>query len=166
MKLRLLLLIAAAAACGAAAAGDGFDGVRCDADIAKALTGQHLPNGRVDATEARHKDLGLKNLGADELDWGNEEWWRICGARVALLLDKRDIVRDVLKIPAQAGTAVFEGSCKGAQGEVIAVVENQAGAAELAARTAWKIDDSRKAFAAVPAKGLLCPRDGLMDLGQ
>jgi hypothetical protein len=165
MNLRLLLL-AWFAACGTAFADEGFKGIRCDADIAKALTGRHLSDERTEATEARHQNLGLKNLGAEELDWGNEEWWRICGVRYALLLDKHDIIRDVLKIPAPAGTALFEGSCKGGQGDVIAVVEASAGTADLAAQAAWKIDDAGKRFVAVPAAGLSCPRNGLLSDGQ
>jgi len=168
MKLRLLPLIAVFAASGNAAAEDGFNGIRCGADIAKALAGRHMPNERVAAMEARHKDLGLKDLGASELTWGTEIWWQICGARYVLLEDNRSIVRDALKLPAQPGiTTAFEGACKGPQGEqeVIAVLESQAGAAYLPAKAAWKIDDSKKSFVRVPVDGLLCPRDGIVDGG-
>lgn len=162
MKLRFLLLTTSAV-CGAASAGDGFDGLRCGADIAKALAGRHLSNDRVDVLEARHKDLALKGLGSEELDWGSEEWWQMCGARYSLLLDQHGLIRDALKIPAQEGTAPFEGACKGVQGELIGAVENRPGTADLPIKAAWKIDDARKRFVAVPADGVLCSRDGLLD---
>jgi hypothetical protein len=164
MKPRLPLLIAALMACGAAAAKDGFDGLRCDADIAKALAGRHLSNDRVDVLEARHKDLSLKHLGSEELDWGGEEWWQLCGATYSLLVDQHGLIRDALKIPPQEGTAAFEGACKGVTGELIGAAENQPGAADLLIKTAWKIDDAKKRFVAVPvpAEGVLCARDGLV----
>jgi hypothetical protein len=60
----LLLLIG----CGVAQAPakDGFERVRCNADIAKALIGQRAANERIVVIEARHKDLGLKDLGSNE----------------------------------------------------------------------------------------------------
>lgn len=163
MKSRLLLLLAVSLSCGTAAAEQGFDGLKCDADIAKALVGRHMPNDKIDVLQARHKDLQLKSLGGDELEWGNAEWWQICGTTYSLLLDKHDIIRDALKLPTPAGTAVLEGACKGVHGEVIGVVENQAGAADLPAKAAWRIDNSKKRFVPVPADGLLCSRDGLLE---
>src|ERR1700757_3481682 len=113
MKPQPLLLLVLSMACGRAGAADGFGGLSCGADIAKALTGRHMSNEPVVAIEARHKDLGLKDLGADELDWGSEVWWRICDARYAMLLDRHDVVRDVLKFSDQPRTTVVEGACKG-----------------------------------------------------
>lgn len=162
MKRHLLLALCAIG--GPAVAADGFTGLHCDTDIARALQGRHMSNEAVAATEARHKELSLKHLGADELDWGNQVWWQICGARYTVLLDKHDTVRDALKLPEQQpGTAAFQGSCKGAQGEVIAVVQAKDGAAELPAIAAWKIDDAKQAFVPVLAAGLRCSRDGLLD---
>src|SRR5271168_5148964 len=49
-----------------ALAKDGFEKVSCNADIAKALIGQRAANERIVVIEARHKDLGLKDLGSNE----------------------------------------------------------------------------------------------------
>ncbi len=154
-------------ACGSAAAAEGLSGISCGMDIAKALQGRHLPDGPVEATEARRKALGLKDLGGDELDWGAEIWWRICGATYVVIADHHSIIRDALKVPAEAGTSLaFQGSCKGGppDHEVIAVVEDKPGAAELPVKAAWRIDDARQRFVALPAGGMLCPRgDGIVD---
>jgi hypothetical protein len=167
VKLLLLSVLALSTVCGTAAAADAFDGLACDADIAKALKGCHLPDGPAEAIETAHKNLGLKNLGGDELDWGSEVWWKICGATYAALVDQHLILRDVLKVPAEPGISLaFEGACKGGpkDKEVIAVVEDKAGAADLPAKAAWKIDDAKKRYVPVPPEGILCPRgDGIVD---
>jgi hypothetical protein len=57
--------------CGDAhGAPDGFSGVRCGADIPQALRGQSMPVETVVKIENRHKNLGLRDLGADELEKG------------------------------------------------------------------------------------------------
>ena len=43
---------------------DGFDSVRCGSDVRKALVGRKMPNEKIVAIEERHKELGLKDLGA------------------------------------------------------------------------------------------------------
>ena len=43
---------------------DGFDSVRCGSDVRKALLGRKMSNEKIVAIEERHKDLGLKDLGA------------------------------------------------------------------------------------------------------
>ena len=48
-------------------AADGFESVRCGSDVRKAMVGRKVSNERVVVIEERHKDLGLKDLGADEL---------------------------------------------------------------------------------------------------
>jgi hypothetical protein len=65
MRKLIKILIPMLLSCAGAQAQDEFAKVRCEADIAKALTGQRESNEPVVATEARHKDLGLKDLGAD-----------------------------------------------------------------------------------------------------
>jgi len=167
VKLHFLALLTLAAICGTASAAEGFDGITCASDIAATLKGRHLPDGPVAATEAARKDLGLKDLGGDELDWGSAIWWRICGTPYVAIADQKQIVRDVLKLPSQPGTTLaFEGVCKGGpkDKEVIALVQDQAGAAELSVKAAWKIDDAKQRFVPVPAEGMLCPRgDGIVD---
>jgi hypothetical protein len=155
------------AICGSASAADEFDGLSCDSDIAKALKGRHMADGTVVSAEAAHQNLGLKNLGGDELDWGSAVWWRICGTVYIAIADQKAIIRDALKVPSQPGaTLAFNGVCKGGpkNKEVIAVVEDKAGAADLPAKAAWMIDDANRRFVTVPVEGMLCPRgDGIVD---
>jgi hypothetical protein len=162
--LRLLPIIALSAASGAAFAGDSFAGITCSTDIAKAMLGRHMTNEPIDATQARHKDLNLKNLGGDELDWGFNTGWGICGDKYFILIDKHDIAKDVLKLPPKSEGLPFQAVCKSPQGDqdLIGIVQDQPGAANLAAKAAWKIDDKKKKFAAVPVDGLTCPRDGIL----
>src|SRR5689334_18959886 len=78
-------------------AGDGFESVRCGADIRKALLGKKGSNERVVVIEEKHKDLGLKDLGASEIsDRLTLISWLICGDEYAVLEDQGGIVRDVL----------------------------------------------------------------------
>jgi hypothetical protein len=44
--------------------GDGFDSVRCGSDIRKALLGRTMSNEKIVVLEEKHKDLGLKDVGA------------------------------------------------------------------------------------------------------
>jgi hypothetical protein len=155
-------------ACGnVARASDGFGAVRCGSDIPKALIGQKMSNETVVAIEGRHKDLGLKDLGGSDV---SERVflasWRICGDEYALL-EEKDVVRDVLKVPPHSRDAPeFVGSCrindKDMPGTIIAVLENRKGAQALPATAAWKIDETGKKFAKLPVGGLLCPRDGVI----
>ena len=46
---------------------DGFDSVRCGADVRKALLGTTMTNEKVTVIEGRHKDLELKDLGGTEI---------------------------------------------------------------------------------------------------
>ena|SRR5205823_10972522 len=85
------------------AGSDGFSAIRCDAhDIAKTLIGKKMSNERIVDLEKRHEDLGLKDLGAQEI---SERLscisWLICGSEFMLLQDKLT-VRDVLKVPAHS----------------------------------------------------------------
>ena len=78
---------------------DGFDSLRCGSDVRKPLIGRKMSNEKIAVLEERHKDLGLKDLGASEIsDQVSVISWRICGEEYVLLEDK-EIVRDVLKFP-------------------------------------------------------------------
>ena len=58
---------------------DGFDAVRCGSDVRKALLGRTMSNETIVVLEERHKDLGLKDVGASEIsDRLNVISWRIC----------------------------------------------------------------------------------------
>ena len=99
--------------CGSSiSAADGFDSVRCGSHVRKALVGHKMSNEPVAVLEERHKDLGLKDLGASEIsDRLSAISWRICGEEYVLLEDK-DIVRDVLKFPKHSkDSPQFIGSC-------------------------------------------------------
>jgi hypothetical protein len=154
--------------CGEAfGAQDGFSGVRCGADIPKALRGRLMSDETVVTIENRHKDLGLKDLGADELEKG---WslisWRICGNEFMLIEDDRSIVRDVLKIPPHSrNTPEFNGPCtmNGAAipGVVVGILDKKAGGADLPATVAWRVDEKEGKFIPLPTAGLLCSRVGI-----
>ena len=62
--------------CGA----DGFDSVRGGSDVREALLGRKMSNQKVSVLEAKHKDLGLKDLGGTEIsDRLFLISWKICG---------------------------------------------------------------------------------------
>jgi len=148
-------------------AADGFSKVKCGGDIPAALIGVVLANERSSAVEARHKDLGLKDLGGDELSGGlSLSGWLICGSEYQLITDKRNVVRDVLKFPEHSkASPEFLGSCringKPLPGDVIAVLNNQPGAENLSAKFAWKIDTKTAKFVKLDTAGMQCPRDGI-----
>jgi len=107
-----------------------------------------MTNERDASIEARHKSLGLKNLGGSE-ETGDlfMSSWLICGNEYQLILDKKSVVRDVLQFPEHSKAAPeFIGSCrlngKEQPGEIIAVLNNQDGAENLSAKAAWKIAGS------------------------
>jgi hypothetical protein len=150
------------------AAADLFTKVKCDADIPKALIGGVLSNERTSAIEARHKDLGLKDLGGSDLAGGLFLGsWMICGNEYQMIMDKKLIVRDVLQFPKHSkASPEFLGSCKingkAQPGDIIAVLNNQGGGENLAATSAWKIDTKTAKFVKLATEGLQCPRSGII----
>jgi len=156
--------------CASAHAGDGFEKVRCGGDIVKALVGQHAGAEPVAKIEARHKDLNLKDLGADEVsDSISSISWRICGTEFVVLEDNRNsTVHDVLQVPSHSAShREFLGSCKlkgkPMPGLVFAILADQARQKELPADAAWKIDEKAIRFIKMSPDDLLCPRDGVWD---
>ena len=146
---------------------DGFDSVRCGSDVRKALLGRTMSNETIVVLEERHKDLGLKDVGASEIsDRLNVISWRICGEEYVLLEDK-DVVRDVLKFPKHSkDSPAFIGSCQlnghDVPGTAIGVLKNESGVAILPAVAAWKIDDKQMKFVELKTEGLRCSRDGII----
>jgi hypothetical protein len=144
---------------------DGFDSVRCGSDVRKALLGRRMSNERIVVLEERHKDLGLKDLGAQEIsDRLSIIWWRICGEEYVVLDD--GVVRDVLKFPKHSkDSPEFFGSCQlngnDLPGTAIGVLKNESGVEMLPAVTAWKIDEKQKKFVELKTEGLRCSRDGI-----
>jgi hypothetical protein len=150
-------------------AADGFESVRCGSDIAKALIGKKDSNEKVVVLEKRHADLGLKDLGADEItDHLNLIFWLICGEEYAVL-EGESSIRDVLKVPEHSKKSpLFDGMCemngKGAKTIVVVAVLNAEGESgdKLPAKTAWKIDEKKGKFVSIPTEGIRCPRDGIV----
>jgi len=149
-------------------AADLFSKVQCGTDIPKALIGGFMTNEKDASVEARHKDLGLKDLGGSELAGGSFlSSWRICGNEYLFVLDKKSVVRDVLQFPEHSkASPEFIGSCrlngKELPGEIVAVLDNQAGAENLSAKVAWKIDPRKAKFVKVATEGMQCPRSGIV----
>ena len=149
-------------------AGDVFENVRCGEDVVKALRGRKGSDGPVVDLEARHKDIGLKDLGAEYAS--DDEslglvFWMICGEEYATLEDK-DFVRDVIKIPKHSKeTPEFVGSCqlsgKELPGIVVGVLKHEEGGGTLPAVKVWKIDEKHKKFVELPTEGLRCGPDGI-----
>lgn len=150
-------------------AGDGFESVRCGSDIAKALRGHKTVSEPVVKIEARHKDLGLKDLGASIIsddETLSAVYWLICGEEYVVLEDDHGFMHDALKLPKHSkDTPLFEGSCqlngKDVPGVVVGVLKNEGGTGPLQAVKVWKIDEKRKKFIALPAEGLRCGPDGI-----
>jgi hypothetical protein len=150
-------------------AGDGFESVRCGADIVKALRGRKTSNEPVVKIEARHKDIQLKDLGAEIISDDerlNLIFWRICGEEYATLEDDKNFVHDALKFPQHSkDSPQFVGSCQlhghDLPGVVIGVLKNEEGAATLQAVKVWKIDEKQKKFVELPTEGLRCGLDGI-----
>ena len=154
--------------CGSSACdADGFDSVRCGSDVRKALLGRKMSSKAIALLEERHKDLALKDLGASEIsDRLSVISWRICGEEYVLLEDK-DIVRDVLEFPEHSKDApAFIGSCQldghDLPGTAIGVLKNENGEKILPAVSVWKIDDKQMKFIELKPKGVRCSRDGII----
>jgi hypothetical protein len=167
----ILLLIG----CGVtqASAEDGFERVSCNADIAKALIGQRVANERIVVIEARHKDLGLKDLGSTESsDNLTTIAWIICGKEFVLLEHNGDpgTIYDAVEVPTPSADDVFIGPCelkgKEMKDSVVAVLRWPAGSNPLKLRqpenqkvpaiAAWRIDEAARKFVKMSADGLLC----------
>src|SRR5215813_14999390 len=149
-------------------AADLFSKVQCGTDVPKALIGGSMTNERSAAIEARHKTLGLKDLGGSDLAGDLFlSSWLICGNEYMMILDKKSVVRDVLQFPQHSkASPEFIGSCqvngKQLPGELIAALNNQTGAENLSAKFAWKIDKKTAKFMKVPTEGMQCPRSGII----
>ena len=159
----VLSLLCGSSICNA----DGFDSVRCGSDVRKALLDRKMSNEKIVVLEERHKDLGLKDLGASQIsDRLSVISWRICGEEYILLEDK-DVVRDVLKFPKHSkNSPEFIGSCQlnghDVPGTSIGVLRNEAGVEMLPALVAWKIDDKQGKFVNLETEGLRCSRAGII----
>ncbi len=159
----LMLLLAGRLAYAA----DGFEGVRCGADIPKALAGHRMSNEPVVAIEGRHKDLGLKDLGASEVsDNLSAISWQICGNEFMVLEDSKSMVKDVISFPAHSKAAPgFSGACQAkgqnVPGVMVGVLQGTADKGDLPAKSVWKVDEKNGKFVPMAAEGLVCSRSGI-----
>ena len=144
----------------------------------KTLIGKRDSSDPVAAIEKRHNDLGLKNLGGDEISDGLFlASWQICGSEYELLVNtKTGVIRDVLPFPAHsAKSPMFIGTCqvggKDMSGTIVAVLNNS-GALNprdeklaktmLKASAAWKVDESKEKFVPQATEKLECPLGGVV----
>jgi hypothetical protein len=159
-------------------AADEFDGIKCGTAIPKFLLGKHSSNVPAATLEARHKDLGLKDLGGTEIT--NRLFlnsWQICGTEYEVLLNtKSGLIRDVLQFPNHSARApMFIGTCqaggKETSYEVLAVLNNdtsanardpQSAKTLLKATSAWKVDPTKESFAPQTIDKLTCPLGGIV----
>ena len=168
MKSAILLLVTGLLVSNAFGGSDAFDSVKCGSDIPKALTGKRMFNQRVADLEKKHADLGLKDLGGDEIsEHLSTTSWLICGSEF-LLLEDESFVQDVLKVPPHSKTSpLFIGTCekngKESKDILVAILDNEkeTRASALTAKVAWKIDQKKMKFVSVPVEGLRCPRTGV-----
>ena len=164
----VIIIVALSLFCGSSVRdADGFDSVCCGSDVRKALLGRKMSNEAIAVIEERHKDLALKDLGASEISNRlSGISWRICGEEYVLLEDK-DIVRDVLEFPKHSKDApAFIGSCQldghDLPGTAIGVLRTEDGVEILPAVNAWKIDDKQMKFVELKTEGISCSRDGII----
>jgi hypothetical protein len=165
--------------CGEAYALDEFEAVKCGSNIPIVLIGKNISNERVVVTEGRHQDLGLKDLGGEEIsDRLFLSSWRICGNEYLLLEDTHNhnyVIRDVLAfLPHSKSYPEFSGVCQVNNKEmpesIVAVLDNEMGhkitnlndKTLLVAKVAWKIDESNARFVKMSVDGLRCPFVGII----
>jgi hypothetical protein len=173
-----MILFLGFAYCGIARAADEFDGVQCGTGIRQSLIGKHSGKGPVRRIEAKHKDLGLKDLGGVEIsDKLFEVSWRICGKQYNVLLNLRtNVIRDVIEFPTHSSTQPeFDGVCQinhqSMPDALEGVLDNRAGLnprdskrakTMLPAVVAWKVDEYAERFVAVSVDNLMCPLSGVI----
>jgi hypothetical protein len=166
-----LLALAALTATTGAQAGDGFEAVHCGADVRAALVGKKMDNSPAMQAEKRHADIGLKDMGGDELnDDLSSVAWKICGKEYFTVVASGGAIRDVLELPQHSHTAPHFTSlgCK-INGKpdsdlVVGVYDNtkvfkpETDSDLLPATSAWKVDQKTGKISPLSVTGLKCPR--------
>jgi hypothetical protein len=157
-------------------AADGFGSVKCDGDIPKALIGKTLSNEPVAKLEQRHKAIGLRDEGSEEIsDSVSYIAWNICGASYHVL-ERGGRVTDVVRAEHSKAQPAFVGTCEVAGAPVSytafaildasgsAVADKHAAPDDktlLPARSVWRIDEGRAKFVEMKEAKLACPRSGI-----
>jgi len=174
------ILIVFVLLCGKAWSQDVFAGLKCGVDIPKALTGKRMSNETVAVTESRHKDIGLKDLGASMGEPTFLIGWQICGNEFEMLVNnKTNQIRDVIQMPAHSKSSPEAvGECqingKDVPGGVIAILDNSAGynpasmsfndlmKTMLKAKVAWQMSDALQRFVLLPVGSVVCPLESVV----
>jgi len=105
------------------AAPDEFDGINCKSNVPAKLKGRISWNGPVIELEARHKDIGLVDEGADDISKTDEDplaivYWEVCGTRYVAIY-RQNVIVDAIKIPAKSDELKEStGKCK-LRGEIV-----------------------------------------------
>ncbi len=169
---------------GGAARADSFDAIKCGADIPKLLRGKSFGGEETAvAFENRHKAIGLTDNWAEIVsDKLQTVSLTMCGSEYYVLVDDKNVMRDVVRFPAHSrALPAFGGICRVGGKEtpwaVYAVLDNKAHVdpnpehhfamddkTELPALFAWRVDEVHAKYVAVPAKGLGCPRSGVITM--
>lgn len=141
----------------------GFEGLSCQTDIAAALVGRKMPNGKVVDIESRHKALQLQNLGAVGVQGDPYVLvgWLICGHEYLLLESKTSVVKGVLKSPSPFAEGRLEiGECQAAGGKKLESVVFHRPVSKAngpwTVASAWSVREPQIEFAALEAKGFVC----------
>jgi hypothetical protein len=150
-------------------AADGFEKVRCDQPILPALVGAKSSTVEpVVRTEARRKAIGLRHLGADEVDPGVSTInWEICG-REFVVLSVGSVWRDAVELPAHSREApAFSASAceiggRKTEGAFLGVFARAAGSGvtALPVKAAWRIDRQKNKFVPLDTAAT-CATDGI-----
>jgi hypothetical protein len=151
---------------GSINAADPFNAVRCNAAIAKALTGKVMSGEGGSGFEDRHKDLGLRHLGATEIsDRLALMDWSICGKEFITIEDENRVVRDVLQVPFHSPHfPQFNGLCKingKEKKDFIFAILIKSDEDDLPAKAAWRVDEKSGKFIKLSLGGIRCPRIGI-----
>lgn len=141
-----------------------FDALTCQSAIPRALLGRTMPVERVAVLEQRYRHLSLEHRGAFGIESAGDPWtlvsWRLCG-REHFILQRNNVVRDVLVAPAGAGhSESLLLSCPGDGAEAVrlAIVfpASDGGRASREAPGVWLVDDQAVRFLQRPTAGTSC----------
>ena len=145
-------------------ANDAFSEIKCESEISKNLIGRKIKNEKVVDIEARHKSLGLKDLGSGEISERLlSSFWMICGNEFILLQDKKSLIHDVLQVPDHSENSLeFIGKCninnKKNPEIIFALLNKEDSVTLLSASSAWIVDEKRKKFKKISTNGIRCER--------
>lgn len=153
---------------------DAFDVVKCEGDVAAALSGKHIAEEFDDVAEKKHASIGLKAEGGEIISDGlNYAAWTMCGGSYHMLM-RGKVIRSVVRADHSRTAPAFLGQCemngKPMSDLVLAILKpsntdtGHASARDhtlIPATLAWRIDEKSGRFVETSASGMMCPRDGI-----